>query len=138
MKYIDNDSFSNKKNFQGPGYILCPMTTVTTSHDAVEMMVASSLSFSGIKEEDDKDPTTSSIEMTDLCDSVHIDPSCSTISTCDFDMASFLVHHNTNEQISSTMKSKEIIVPLICECMIVIGCPSSCTYLTSTKFEEMV
>ena len=117
---------SEKQNFSGPGYLLCPLTSSGNDQDDI------------LKEIEITAMTTTKVIDDDikLCDSMEIDPSCSTISTCDFDqdnLTPFLLSHNNNIH-----QHEFIVVPLICECMVVFGCPPSCQHLTPTEYRKVM
>ena len=143
-RYIDDTSDATTlKTFQGPGYILCPIPTTTTLKTTVnvEMVVTStSSSSSGVEDTDRSTGSTTPTAMTDrMCASIHIDPSCPTMATCDFDqdVVPFLYHTHNDDDIHVDQPSSNTMmmaIPLICDCIIVTGCPSSCTHNTTAEY----
>jgi hypothetical protein len=128
----ERDSDATKKTFQGPGYIICPITTTAAIPNIMEVLSSSS----SLLEED----SSGSSAMTNICDSIHIDPSCPTMSTCDFEQDHIApLIYNTHDQYSSSTKHPKMmmVIPLICDCMIVRGCPSSCTYIQDTEWNDL-
>ena len=125
-------------NFQGPGYIRCPITTTTTNttpNTNVIVLVPNGMDDSN---NNDSSDTTSMIIDMNVCDSIHIDPFCSTLSSCDWDSdVTPFVHqyppnddydNDDDEEHSSGKIMRILIIPLICDCMKVYGCPPSCTW----------
>ena len=133
-KEIDADSSFfrlAKTNFQGPGYIRCPIP-LTTSTTVV---------FDNERRVTEGSPSMAdTMMMMEVCDSIHMDPSCSTLSSCDLeqpDVAPFVSRKSHNDDDDDEEEEEEeqrmliIIVPLICDCIKVYGCPSTCTWIES-------
>jgi hypothetical protein len=93
-------------NFRGPGCIHCPIVDI---------------------ENDDGGGGGGG------CDSFYVDASCPTISLCDFtqEYIPTTYYTNANDDDNDNVQSitTMMIIPLICDCFVVLGCPSSCIYV---------